>query len=311
MLHQLMENFGIPILPYKSQLRCFSMVFYANADHDKISNLNFGGKILLPSSALDYLMRSNIEYPMMFKLSNIENEIQRATHCGVLEFSAEEGKVYLPTWMMEQLLVNDGDLISIEYVQLPKATYAKLQPQSVEFLDITDPRAVLETELAKFCCFTINDLITFRYNDTDYSVKVIELKPANAVSVIECDLNVDFAPYVGYQEEESENKSCEMPEAPELPSFKEINEKVFQGEGMRLDGKSKKKNINENVKEFKMKALPEIVVNEDYKPGTLSFKRYNYKNRSLLEQQIKEYNNGITSGGFNVAGFTTRNKNKH
>uniref|UniRef100_A0A0K0ES12 Ubiquitin fusion degradation protein 1 homolog n=1 Tax=Strongyloides stercoralis TaxID=6248 RepID=A0A0K0ES12_STRER len=311
MLQHLIENFGFPTLPYKSQLRCFSMIYYANADHDKIANLNFGGKILLPSSTLDYLMRSNIEYPMMFKLLNTNDEIQRATHCGVLEFSAEEGKVYLPSWMMEQLLVNDGDLISVEYVQLPKATYAKLQPQSVDFLDITDPRAVLETELAKFCCFTINDLITFRYNDTDYSVKVVKLEPANAVSVIECDLNVDFAPPVGYQEEESEKKSTEMPEGPELPSFKEINAKIFQGEGIRLDGKTKKKVTKTDDKEFIMKALPEIVVNEDYKPGTLTFTRYNYKNRTILENQIKEHNEKIISGGFNSTGFTTRNKKKN
>ena len=38
------------------------------------------------------------------------------------------------------------------------------------------------------------------YNAKTYEVSVLETKPAAAISVIECDLNVDFAPPVGYQE---------------------------------------------------------------------------------------------------------------
>ena len=40
------------------------------------------------------------------------------------------------------------------------------------------------------------------YNNKVYEMSVLETKPANAVSVIECDLNVDFAPPVGYKEPE-------------------------------------------------------------------------------------------------------------
>ena len=36
---------------------------------------------------------------------------ERQTHAGVLEFIAEEGKVYLPGWMMRNLLLNEGDRI--------------------------------------------------------------------------------------------------------------------------------------------------------------------------------------------------------
>ena len=37
------------------------------------------------------------------------------------------------------------------------------------------------------------------YNAKTYEVSVLETKPAAAISVIECDLNVDFAPPIGYQ----------------------------------------------------------------------------------------------------------------
>ena len=43
--------------------------------------------------------RLNIVYPMLFKLSN--KKTSRTTHCGVLEFVADEGKIYIPYWMMQ------------------------------------------------------------------------------------------------------------------------------------------------------------------------------------------------------------------
>ena len=43
----------------------------------------------------------NIVYPMVFKVTNSSNGL--ATHCGVLEFTAEEGRAYLPGWVRTQL----------------------------------------------------------------------------------------------------------------------------------------------------------------------------------------------------------------
>ncbi len=39
----------------------------------------------------------HIEYPMLFKVEN--SATGRFTHCGVLEFVADEGMVYLPHWV--------------------------------------------------------------------------------------------------------------------------------------------------------------------------------------------------------------------
>lgn len=53
--------------------------------------------VIMPPSALEQLTRLNINYPMLFKLINKKSK--RETHCGVLEFVADEGKVYLPLWV--------------------------------------------------------------------------------------------------------------------------------------------------------------------------------------------------------------------
>lgn len=60
-------------------------------------NVNHGGKVIMPPSALDKLTRLHITYPMLFELVNGTKETK--THAGVLEFIAEEGKIYLPYWV--------------------------------------------------------------------------------------------------------------------------------------------------------------------------------------------------------------------
>ena len=39
----------------------------------------------------------HIEYPMLFEIANLREG--RVSHCGVMEFVAEEGHVYLPYWV--------------------------------------------------------------------------------------------------------------------------------------------------------------------------------------------------------------------
>ena len=44
--------------------------------------------------------------------------------------------------MMQNLFISEGSLLRIKSATLPKATFVKIRPQSIEFLDITNPRAV-------------------------------------------------------------------------------------------------------------------------------------------------------------------------
>ena len=43
---------------------------------------------------------------------------------------------------MENLLLGEGELIQVEYVNLDVARFAKFQPQSVDFIEIANPKAV-------------------------------------------------------------------------------------------------------------------------------------------------------------------------
>lgn len=104
---------------------------------------------------------------------------------------------------MQTLLLEPGDLVQIKSTDLPPGQFIKLQPQSTAFLDISDPKAVLENAFRNFSCLTKGDVFTFAYNDQVYEMAVLEAKPSNdkhAVSVLETDLEVDFAPPIGYEE---------------------------------------------------------------------------------------------------------------
>ena len=104
---------------------------------------------------------------------------------------------------MATLSLEAGDLIQLKSTDLPPGRFIKLQAQSTSFLDITDPKAVLENSFRNFACLTTGDIFTFKYNEEVYEMAVLETKPENdkkAISVIETDLEVDFAAPVGYEE---------------------------------------------------------------------------------------------------------------
>uniref|UniRef100_A0A7S3K3U4 Ubiquitin fusion degradation protein n=1 Tax=Aureoumbra lagunensis TaxID=44058 RepID=A0A7S3K3U4_9STRA len=236
---------GYGMETFDEQYHCFSGAF-----SDK-PQLEEGDKILLPSSAFEQLARLQVEYPMLFEIRSSKGG---RTHCGVMEFTAPEGQCIMPFWIMQNLLCEEGALISVKNVSLPKASFVKFKPQSVDFLDISNPRAVLERQLRTFSCVTVGDQICLPYNDKRYYLEVQEVKPADAACIIETDCNVDFDAPVGYQEptrrpstagSASSGGGIEAPEPikarqsddENAPSFK-----PFTGSGQRLDGKALKQN---------------------------------------------------------------------
>lgn len=55
----------------------------------------------------------------------------------------------------------------------------------------------------------IRDVVAITYNEKVYELRVLETKPGNAVSIIECDMNVEFATPIGYSEPTSTVKKAQ------------------------------------------------------------------------------------------------------
>lgn len=269
---------------FNKHYQCFSVTMLPGNEREDVEK---GGKIIMPPSALEHLTQLNITYPMLFKLTN--GKINRVSHCGVLEFVADEGNVYLPRWMMHNLMLDEGDVITIENVLLPVATYAKFQPHSPDFLDITNPKAVLENSLRNYACLTTGDVIAIMYNKKTYEVCVLETKPGNAVCIIECDMNVEFSAPVGYEEPKKVEKEddFEMDDESILPPQKGFV--AFTGEGNILDVNKKKKVSLEGVgsKSSTVSKVPyqRGIPDYNYIIGTLQFIR---NNKPIQEKENKE-----------------------
>jgi ubiquitin fusion degradation protein 1 len=199
---------------------------------------NYGGKILLPPSCLQQLVSEHHfgDSPLLFRLSN-RQQPQAAVHCGVLEFIADERKMYLPEWMFGALRVKAGDFANIEQCFLPKGTFVKIEPQSVDFLQLYDPKSALEEALGMFSTLTEGTTVTVLMEGSQFDIRILKLSchteneessssaisqssslqdeernldssfsSSNSrggpfgVSIHETDLKVDFAPPVGYVE---------------------------------------------------------------------------------------------------------------
>lgn len=266
---------GFPSNKFEEYFRCYPIAMMP--DLIRKDDANYGGKIFLPPSALNKLTMLHIRYPMLFEIKNEQNE--KLTHSGVLEFIAEEGRTYLPQWMMNTLELTPGSLIKITNCDLNLGKFVKIEPQSVDFLDISDPKAVLENVLRKFSTLTVNDIIEVNYNDAIYGIRVLEVKPdstSKGICVVETDLETDFALPVGYVEPEYKPKTVEPLSKPIDPSkvnksagaatmAKSINyaklvaeagkTTKFSGSGQKLSGKSIDMDKNQSTKNYRIDDL--------------------------------------------------------
>lgn len=279
---------------FEDYFRCYPIAMMP--DSTRKDDANYGGKVFLPPSSLNKLTRLQIRYPMLFQLTNESNGL--TTHSGVLEFTAEEGRVYIPHWMMSTLKLEPGELIKLNSCDLPLGKFVKIEPQSVDFLDISDPKAVLENVLRKFTTLTVNDVIEINYNDTIYAIKVLEARPESensGICVVETDLETDFAPPVGYVEPDYKNKAPEKYQRGNQSTkkeFKPVNalgsmaasikyaemlshdstkdKSAFKGTGAKLSGKAIKSESDNEDKKDKEIDVTQLSLDGPVKPLKLN-----------------------------------------
>ncbi|KAF3685686.1 putative arginine decarboxylase [Capsicum annuum] len=251
------DGYGCHGRSFEQTYRCYPASFI---DKPQIEN---GDKIIIPPSALDRLASLHIDYPMLFELRNTSTE--RVSHCGVLEFIAEEGMIYMPYWMMENLFLQEGDIVTVKNVTLPKGKYVKLQPHTKDFLDISNPKAILEMTLRNFSCLTTGDSIMVSYNNKKYYIDIVEgwpwlsgklayrclpwcarvggSKRPSSEAGVRAHCEVDFAPPLDYKEPERDapSRPSKAPaEVQEVATEVEPKFNPFTGGARRLDGKSLK-----------------------------------------------------------------------
>ena len=216
-------------------------------------DIELSNSIILPASALNVLsgMRNfnDSKNPILFRILNIELNI--STHCGVAEFTAEEGTCYLPTNMFDKLCLMEGQQVNIRNADLKPGTFIKLQPHKTEFIENPNPKTILEYNLRNYFCVTEGDTISVKFGKKIYKIDVVQCKPNKAIRTLNTDIEVDFCPPKDYKEppkaQPSNNLSGSnikfnsnekvMKKLTPEEIKKQIEDKKFSGHHFRMDGK--------------------------------------------------------------------------
>ncbi|PQQ10650.1 hypothetical protein Pyn_18936 [Prunus yedoensis var. nudiflora] len=77
------------------------------------------------------------------------------------------------------------------------------------------PRTFLTSQTLKpfwsYSCLTSGDTIMVPYNSKKYYINIIETKPSSAISIVDTDCEVDFAPPLDYVEPEKKPAPSTQP----------------------------------------------------------------------------------------------------
>lgn len=151
----------------------------------------YSDKVILPHSSLDELA-FNSWSPMMFSLQKSISVDNKIIYCGVSEFTAEENIIYIPEWIMKNLDIKFNDKVIVINVFLPKGTFVKLQSLDPSFLELSNPKAILERHFGNYTTLTMDQTLVINYMNKTYEFKITQMEPTDAICIIDTDLKLDF-----------------------------------------------------------------------------------------------------------------------
>lgn len=174
---------------------------------ERTSQHNFGGRVIVPQSVLVDLVSFQIQPPFTFEISHSGGVYK--THCGVLEFTGEDGEVVVPSWMYQQLSLETASEVSLKYMTFPLGRFVKLVPHSVDFLEIENPKLELEQCLRNYQVLSPGDEILCCFDEVDpIRFTVAHIEPADdGIYIVDTDLAVDFLEPLGFKDKVESEKS--------------------------------------------------------------------------------------------------------
>jgi hypothetical protein len=172
------------------------------------SSHTLGNKVLLPSSALMELTHNGdqqLPAPILFELTTTDGV---RTHVGVWEFSAPEGQIIAPEWVLRNLRATSGDAVRLRLVTLPRGSLLRLQPFTRRFLQVNGNDkfkvlAMLEAAMPLFAAFTTGDVIEVVHDGEAFRFFVLDCKPEKCITCIAepfLDMEIDFVSALDWKE---------------------------------------------------------------------------------------------------------------
>ena len=206
-------------MSYTSKLICFSYNCSSQSEN-VVSQVKYSNKLLLPEEILRNLMKKKYNPPFFFKIENINMKYGQV--CGVQEFSAPPGVVHVPYHIMEGLGISEGQHVEIQLASPVKGTYIKIQPHTTSFIDLSNPKALLEKVLSeKYPVVTEGHTIAIEYVNKVFYIDIVKTEPAPVIDILNVNLNVDFEQPLDYAEPVV-NKKMEVDDIERVEHLKPI-----------------------------------------------------------------------------------------
>jgi hypothetical protein len=182
-----MRTDNIKQVPYIfTELHCHSIDTYRKL-HELSKSRKFhyeqSDKIILPTSFIKLFEINEKGSYISLKLEKNGKII----FCGLGEMLAEEHMMYAPQWVIEALDITSGDKVNVTSVSLDKATKIKTKiPKS-----FVNSKPILEFAFRNHVVLYLGKKVTIKMFDKTFDIIITELEPKHAVSIIDCEPNLD------------------------------------------------------------------------------------------------------------------------
>ena len=191
--------------------------------------VNTSGKVILPPSILQSIIdisENEILTNTAFTLIHNDKEI---ISVGVEEYSAQEGYIYLPRYIMEYYWLPINTEIMLHYSEPIKGNHISIEPHRTAFINSSaKEKAFLEDYLKKwYPVLKKGSTIMIREGIEEYYINIKMTLPADIISTRDTDLVVEFEKPLDYIEPPPPNiiEDIPMPKTHFVP---------FAGKGYRL-----------------------------------------------------------------------------
>ena len=219
-------------------LICWSLCC-SDKTEEIIEQVENSNKVILPESML--YAYQDYDFPIHFTIKNKETNLSSV--CGVFEFTSSPGTALFPYHLMQSLFINEGDTCSFTVAFPIRGSYIKLKPHKTAFIELSDPKSILEHHLSKnYTVLTKGETISIKYMDDTYYIDVVECEPADTIHITNSDINLDFDEPIDYVEPQKEppTENVVIPRTSFLHrDMKPMSDKFvpFSGQGHRLGSK--------------------------------------------------------------------------
>lgn len=150
-------------------------------------SLNCTSRVKLPVDCLEELIRKNDEPPFLFELESKDKHLW----VGVHDFDAPPGEIHLGGWMLDHL--EHASEVTVTVKTLPKGKSVKVQPQSINFLKISDVEQALSQSFQDYPVLTKGTFIPIENEGEVHNILIEDTSPEGAIYIVDTDLDVEFS----------------------------------------------------------------------------------------------------------------------